>query len=484
MGDWPAAVQRGEPASHYDALPDAPRGDLPAQENEAKATVMSSIFNLANNIMGAGMLVLPWAMAQSTLIPGCLLMVMASFCSTSSLLMLGRCCEVTGAYTFKGLAEKAFGRNAGIAIQCVVLSYTTGTCIAYVIFSGEFSRDFFKYCAYSAGQVANATNGAEPSFLGAYYYLTDPIYSKVGLALFVLLPICLVRDLHMLRHTSTLAVLCIIYTTVMVAAFSGSEPVSPTFEMAEVQPSIWRAYPIFIVAFTAHYNGPRFYGELKGRSLSVFTKVAVPAFMLCAFIYISCAVAGYHRFGYKTCPSILACFPIQSLPAAIARMAFAVVMVTSYPIAFFAIRDSLIQLIFPLHVGRFGTVFHALTVGMVAFTATVGILFPKISFVLDINGAAFGSLIVYVLPSVMFLKLRADSRGKAEAVHSASVYSGNANLAGVVHDQLFESSLDDSSPVLPRLTLMNCLAVFVALLGMVSGVMGLYQTIVSVHPGE
>ena len=265
----------------------------------------------------------------------------------------------------------------------------------------------------------------------------------------------------------------------MVSVLSSDVPASPTFEMAEVQPSIWRAYPIFIVAFTAHYNGPRFYGELKGRSLSVFTKVAVPAFLLCASIYIACAVAGYHSFGSKTCPSILACYDIQSLPAAIARLAFAVVMVTSYPIAFFAIRDSLIQLIFPLHVGRFGTVFHGLTVGMVAFTATVGILFPKISFVLDINGAAFGSLIVYVLPSLMFLKLRADTTGKADAVHSTShVYGGRSNFSGMGDDQLSES-MDDSGSLVPPLTPMNCLAMFIALMGVVSGVMGLYQTILS-----
>lgn len=316
-------------------------------------------------------------------------------------------------------------------------------------------------------------------YTGAYSYLTDPVYSKVGLALFVLLPICLVRDLHMLRHTSILAVICILYTTVMVSVLSSEAPISETFEVNEIQPSIWRAYPIFIVAFTAHYNGPRFYGELKGRSLSVFTMVAVPAFLLCASIYITCAVAGYHNFGSKTLGSILANFHIQSLPAAIARLAFAVVMVTSYPIAFFAIRDSLIQLIFPLHVGRFGTVFHSLTVCMVALTASVGILFPNISFVLDINGAAFGSLIVYVLPATMFLKLRADTTGMADAVHSSShVYGGHAHVSGMGDDQLSES-VDDSGSLVPPLTLMNCLAMFIALLGVVSGVMGLYQTILS-----
>ena len=71
--------------SAYDALSDdleLPGDDLneltslPVPKG-AKATVMSSIFNLANNIMGAGMLVLPWAMAQSSLIPGLLLMLMA-----------------------------------------------------------------------------------------------------------------------------------------------------------------------------------------------------------------------------------------------------------------------------------------------------------------------------------------------------------------------------------------------------------------------
>ena len=44
MSDWPAAVQRGEPASHYDALPAA---DLPqpAEDDGPKATVTSSIFS-------------------------------------------------------------------------------------------------------------------------------------------------------------------------------------------------------------------------------------------------------------------------------------------------------------------------------------------------------------------------------------------------------------------------------------------------------
>ena len=184
-------------------------------------------------------------------------------------------------------------------------------------------------------------------------------------------------------------------------------------------------------------------------------------------------------FGSSTCPSILACYDIKSLPAALARAAFAVVMVTSYPIAFFAIRDSLIQLIFLMHAGRFGIVFHALTVGMVAFTSTVGILFPKISFVLDINGAAFGSLIVYILPSLMFIKLRADSSSKAmDTVCSHSnVYGSTAShFSGLGDDQASES-MDEASSTSLRLTPMNVLAVCIALLGVVSGVMGLYETI-------
>ena len=51
------------------------------------------------------------------------------------------------------------------------------------------------------------------------------------------------------------------------------------------------------VAFTAHYNGLRFYEELERRSLQRFTRVIATSSGFCLAIYGSAALVGYLVFG-------------------------------------------------------------------------------------------------------------------------------------------------------------------------------------------
>lgn len=61
-----------------------------------------------------------------------------------------------------------------------------------------------------------------------------------------------------------------------------------------------KAIPIVNVSYTAHYNGPRYYQELKNRSIPRFTTVVTAAMIISAAAYTSTAVAGYLTFGACT----------------------------------------------------------------------------------------------------------------------------------------------------------------------------------------
>ena len=50
-------------------------------------------------------------------------------------------------------------------------------------------------------------------------------------------------------------------------------------------------------AFTAHYNAPKYYRELKERTPSNYLKAVIIAFGLCALVYTVVSLCGYFEFG-------------------------------------------------------------------------------------------------------------------------------------------------------------------------------------------
>lgn len=50
-------------------------------------------------------------------------------------------------------------------------------------------------------------------------------------------------------------------------------------------------------AYVMHYNSPRFYMELKDRSIPRYSQAVGSSFGFCAFIYTAIAAAGFLTFG-------------------------------------------------------------------------------------------------------------------------------------------------------------------------------------------
>jgi len=95
--------------------------DSKAEDEEGISTVTASTVNLINNIVGAGMFSMPWCLMECTLFTGVLLMLFMCFLNAASFIILARCCELAGSFSYLEMGRKAFGDRFGCVVQVVPL---------------------------------------------------------------------------------------------------------------------------------------------------------------------------------------------------------------------------------------------------------------------------------------------------------------------------------------------------------------------------
>lgn len=75
------------------------------EKSTGKATLFGSTFNIANNVMGAGFLSLPWAFKHSSVFPGAALLLLIAVLSVYSFVILAHCCEKSGLFVYRDMGK-------------------------------------------------------------------------------------------------------------------------------------------------------------------------------------------------------------------------------------------------------------------------------------------------------------------------------------------------------------------------------------------
>ncbi|KAG8812635.1 hypothetical protein FRC19_003013 [Serendipita sp. 401] len=188
-----------------------------ATPKDGKASLASSIGNLANTILGTGMLSFPLAMASGGIIPGVITCIFSGCTAAFGLYLLSRCAAKAPhrKSSFFAISQMTFPSasvwfDTAIAIKCF------GVSISYLII----------------------IKGLMPSVVAALYHVllpSDPpewaLSGRVWISLFtvILVPLCFLRDLHSLRHTSYVALFSVAYlVTVVVICYIFPPKAFPT----------------------------------------------------------------------------------------------------------------------------------------------------------------------------------------------------------------------------------------------------------------
>ena len=96
----------------------------------AQSSRTSSIVNLLNNVIGAGLFSMPWCLEQSTVLSGSLVFVAICVLNVYSFVLLAQCCTYTGCFSYLDIGKVALGQRFGVVAALTSLLYACGSLIS------------------------------------------------------------------------------------------------------------------------------------------------------------------------------------------------------------------------------------------------------------------------------------------------------------------------------------------------------------------
>eukprot|EP01134_Creolimax_fragrantissima_P002868 CFRG2868T1 len=381
-----------------------------------RSGILGTTMNLANIILGSGLLALPYLTLR---IGWAIALVLLCFVSVLSLY---------GIHLLNKIAEKIGGRQTSIGVACcktypwltlVVDALTVlsvwAVAVVYMMIAAENIPDVVRQFT--------ADNSDDEIYYQYWFWL---IICWASLAF----PLSMLRSVWLLSYTSLAAVVCVMWTTFVIFAYSigifdpceGKEIDCEGDVLATVWnlSSIMKVFPVFVVSYSI---GPVLFSIFNAMDKQTAKRMDISgAFTvsLVTVLYAIICVCGYTAFGSNVTPDILDSFPI-SVVASIARVGTAVVVTFSYPLLMHTARDSCIhacETLFIL-VGKIdqgsSILDHTSKSGNILFYATAIVLnlsafvlaYCHVNFntILSITGAIGNINLSFTIPALLYWKM-------------------------------------------------------------------------------
>ena len=148
------------------------------------------------------------------------------------------------------------------------------------------------------------------------------------------------------------------------------------------------------------FNAPKFYTELKDNTVPRYMTVVGTSFGISIGLFASMAALGFLTFGGNSAGLILSNYSPKDTLMGISKIAVALSLVFSYPLAFVGFRDGVLDLLKVKE--RKPALMNSLTVGLLSFVTLLALIIPDVSFVLSFAGSTLGNALVYIFPALMF----------------------------------------------------------------------------------
>lgn len=374
-----------------------------------KSGMQSAFMNMANSIIGAGIIGQPYAFRQAGLAMGILLLVALTVTVDWTIRLIVINSKLSGAGSFQATMEHCFGKTGLIAISVAQWVFAFGGMIAFCIIVGD-----------TIPSVMMAVFPSLPStpFL---WLLTNRRAVIIIFILGISYPLSLYRDIAKLAKASTLALismLIIIITVITQGARLDSEYKGSIKGSLFVQSGIFQAIGVISFAFVCHHNSLLIYGSLKKPTMDRFARVTHYSTSISMLACLIMALAGFLTFGDKTQGNVLNNFPTDNVMVNIARFCFGLNMLTTFPLEAFVCREVMTNYWFPDEPWNPNR--HLIFTTSLTITAmTMSLLTCDLGAVFELFGATSACALAYILPPLCYIKLSTRSRKTIPAVGCA-----------------------------------------------------------------
>ncbi|KAJ5919942.1 Vacuolar amino acid transporter 5 [Penicillium verhagenii] len=286
-----------------------------------EASWASSVINLVNTIIGAGVLAMPLAMSHFGIVLGIFIILWSGATAGFGLYLQSRCAQYLdrGNASFFALSQLTYP-NAAVVFDAAIAIKCFGVGVSYLIIIGDLMPG-----------VVLGFVGGDPS----YDFLVDRHFWVTAFMLIVI-PLSYLRRLDSLKYTSIAALVSMAYLVVLVVYhFIKGDTIA---DRGPIRVGHWAgpiptlsSLPVIIFAFTCHQNMFSILNEIANNSHFRTTSVVLASTGSAAATYILVAITGYLSFGNNVGGNIVGMYP-PGVYATIGRAAIVMLVVFSYPL--------------------------------------------------------------------------------------------------------------------------------------------------------
>nr|CDI56362.1 related to amino acid vacuolar transport protein AVT2 [Melanopsichium pennsylvanicum 4] len=360
------------------------------------AGVFDATVNMANSILGAGIVGLPYSMRESGFVAGLVLLVGLSFLTDWTIRLIVLNAKLSGRITYIEIMEHCFGPNGKAAVSIFQFAFGFGGMCAFCVVIGDTIPHVIKMIFPALG----STFLANRQFVITFFTLA------------ISYPLSLYRNIEKLSKASAIALVSMVVIIVAVTIRGPAMPAElkgdPSLRLTVVNVSnLVRSISVISFAFVCHHNSLLIYGSLKEPSMNKFGQVTHYSTIIAAAATITMSVAGYWSFEEKTLSNVLNNFPNDDVIVNIARGLFGLNMLTTLPLECFVCREVLETYFFA---GEFNRNRHLIFTSSLVVTAMiVSLLTCDLGIVLELTGGLSATALAFIFPSLCYLKLTSET---------------------------------------------------------------------------
>ncbi|KAJ3098712.1 hypothetical protein HDU97_003771 [Phlyctochytrium planicorne] len=375
-------------------------------DDEVTGTIYSSAINLTNTILGAGVLAMPGALYSVGLGLGVILIIMGALASILGLTLLSLCASRIGRNASFFAVSKMTYPSAALWFDLAIAIKCFGVSVSYLVIIRDLMPEVIR--------GISPTLPPDSLLLSHFFWVT--------VSIMMVSPFAFARRLDSLRYTSALALMALVYLVMIVVGYFFVGLGSPDriawdeIEWIKVDESFLKTVPIFVFAFTCHQNIFAVHNELVDNTVERVGSVIHLSIQIATAVYQVVGILGYFQFAKAwAVPGVDRSNVIQMYPAGpiitLGQFALAVLFLLSYPLQCHPARmclDKVISWGKPTPPQMSWSRHAAITIGLLSGSFLMAVGVENLSTVLSLVGATGSTTICYILPGLLYHKMRSD----------------------------------------------------------------------------
>lgn len=395
-------------------------GENPMLLNDNKSTMKMLFMNMANSILGAGIIGLPYAFRNSGVAAGIVMLLVLTVLIDWTLRLIIINNKYSSKTSYQDTVEFCFGNKGKILILLAQGLFAYGGAMAFCVIIGDTIPHVLK------------------SFIPTENWFIRLVLARNSVIIIftacISFPLCLNRDISKLAKASMFALggmlvivsIVIFRGPLLPSTWKGSLTVTDFL----IKPSIFQSVSVISFALVCHHNTTFIYHSMKNPTLDRF---ALLTHISCVVSLILCGImgcVGFLTFKSNTKGNVLNNFPSDDVAANVARLLFGLNMLTTFPLEIFVVREIVKEFLVEKREdntnNELPTNQHFIvTTLLVVSTMSVSLFTCNLGAILELVGGSSACLMAYILPPLCYIKMTGDGKSFKEKLPAyASIIFG------------------------------------------------------------